>query len=262
MAEPVEAGRWRCFFIRLRQAQPTKGFKPTMEKRMLIFSFILNLALITALWFFVKKSGGWNFLLYKMKTNPVAGTYDHKKNQFDQLEITPEDIVFLGNSLTEHGNWSEYFKDKSIKNRGIAGDVTEGILKRLSPILIGKPAKIFLMIGVNDLLFHSPETALAFYEKIIQKIKADSPETKLFLQSLLPVNQQVKSIPIQNSDILILNAGIKKIAQKEGLVYVNLHPEFCDKDGRLKANLTKDGIHLDADGYNLWVEKIAPFVNE
>ena len=229
---------------------------------MLIFSLILNLALIAALLFFVKKSGGWNFLLYKLKTNPTAGTYDHKKNQFDLLDITPQDIVFLGNSLTEHGKWSEFFKNSNIKNRGIGGDVTEGILKRLSPILKGKPAKIFLMIGVNDLLFHSPETAIGFYNEIVQKIKAESPNTKLFLQSLLPVNEQVKSMPIQNSDILKLNQGIEKIARAEGLIFINLHPEFLDSKGRLDEKFTKDGIHLDANGYQLWVKKIEHFVSD
>jgi len=224
-----------------------------MKKRILILSLVVNLILTAVLVIFVQKSGGWNFLIYKLKTNPIAGTYDHKKNQYDLLDITEEDIVFLGNSLTEFGNWSEFFKNEKIKNRGIAGDVTEGILKRLSPILKGKPKKIFLMIGVNDLLFHSPQKTLGFYQEIVKTIRAKSPQTKLILQSLLPVNEQVKSMPIKNSDILTLNLGIEKIANSEELLFINLHSHFLDGKGRLDEKYTKDGIHLDASGYLLYI---------
>ena len=60
--------------------------------------------------------------------------------------------LFLGDSLTEYGNWRELFPGLDIKNRGIAGDTTDGVLHRLDGITALSPDKIFLMIGINDLL--------------------------------------------------------------------------------------------------------------
>ena len=231
-----------------------------MKKNMLTGSLLLNALLIALLLFFIHKIGGFRFLLYKLKTNEVASNYQHLKNQFDNLKIDSTDIIFLGNSLTHYGNWNEFFPNQPIKNRGIPGDVTEGILKRLSPILLPKPRKIFLMIGVNDLLFHSPERALKYYDEIVKKIQSKSPQTKLFLQSCLPVNSQVRSIPITNQDILILNSGIKQIAEKQHVTYINLHPLFLDSKGRLDEKYTNDGIHLDSKGYQVWKDFIEKWV--
>ena len=229
---------------------------------MLTGSLLLNVCFIAAFFYLIHRLGGVKFMMHRLQTNEVAGNYYHTKNQFDQLPISANDIVFLGNSLTAFGNWHEFFPERDIKNRGIAGDVTEGILKRLSPILDGKPKKIFLLIGVNDLLFHSPQKALGFYEQIVQKIRSESPETKLLLQSCLPINQKVKSMPITNEQILEINQGIVEIAEKQQLTYINLHPLFLDSKGRLDEKYTDDGIHLDANGYEIWKNYIEKWVME
>jgi len=65
--------------------------------------------------------------------------------------IDKSDIVFLGNSITHYGEWAEIFDNDNIKNRGISGDSAEGVYERLDPIVKGKPKKIFLLIGVNNL---------------------------------------------------------------------------------------------------------------
>lgn len=231
-----------------------------MKKVVLFGSLLLNLVFILGFFILVKKLGGFNYMMYRATTNEIAGTYDHLKNQFDILPIQEGDIVFLGNSMTAYGNWHEFFAEKPIKNRGIAGDVTEGILKRLKPIIDGKPSKIFLMIGVNDLLFHKPEKALSYYSEIVSNLKENLPETQLILQSLLPVNGEVKSMPIKNAEILQMNEGIKTIASKEQLIFVDLHSKFLDSKGRLREELTTDGIHLDAPGYVIWKNEIEHLV--
>lgn len=233
-----------------------------MKKGVFYGSILLNIAFVFGLFYLVKRLGGINFMLYRLQTNEVAGNYNHLKNQYDFLPVNEGDIVFLGNSLTANGNWHEFFDNNKVKNRGISGDVTEGILKRLSPITKGKPSKIFLMIGVNDLLFHSPTKALGFYQEIVDKIKSELPETELILQSLLPVNTEVKSMPIKNKDILQINEGIKAIATKEQLKFVDLHSKFLDSKGRLRAELTTDGIHLDIEGYLIWKNEIEHLVRD
>jgi len=97
--------------------------------------------------------------------------------------------LFLGDSITDGGEWCELFGDARLKNRGISGDVTWGVLDRLSEVTAGKPVKIFLMIGVNDLARgKTVEEIIANYETIVERIRRETPQTQLYIQSVLPVN--------------------------------------------------------------------------
>ena len=40
---------------------------------------------------------------------------------------------------------------ENVRNRGISGDVTDGVLLRLGELIKYKPTSIFIMIGINDL---------------------------------------------------------------------------------------------------------------
>ena len=77
--------------------------------------------------------------------------YVQRASLFSKLPITSKDIVFIGNSITNGAEWSELFPEKKVKNRGISGDTPEGVYDRLDPVVKGKPAKIFILIGVNDI---------------------------------------------------------------------------------------------------------------
>ena len=114
--------------------------------------------------------------------------YYIKKDVFESMPNTEGEILFVGNSITAGGEWSELFNNPNVKNRGISGDVTEGVLFRLEEITDSKPSKIFLMIGVNDLsLGISIDSILTNYETILTKILDETPSTKIFIQSILPV---------------------------------------------------------------------------
>lgn len=80
--------------------------------------------------------------------------YYQRSTLFEKLPIDSDDIVFLGNSITNGCEWHELFNNPNIKNRGISSDVSMGVYDRLDPIIKGKPAKIFLMIGINDIAHH------------------------------------------------------------------------------------------------------------
>ena len=77
--------------------------------------------------------------------------YHQRATHFKSLPKTNGDIIFIGNSITDGAEWSELFADNRIKNRGISGDISAGVLNRLDEIVNRKPAKVFLLIGVNDL---------------------------------------------------------------------------------------------------------------
>ena len=87
-------------------------------------------------------------LLCRAQERKYSTFYYQRATLFEELPVTSSDIIFLGNSITNGAEWAELFKNKHVKNRGISGDICMGVYDRLDAILKGKPAKIFLLIGI------------------------------------------------------------------------------------------------------------------
>ncbi|NDK57003.1 sialate O-acetylesterase [Pontibacter sp. BT213] len=192
------------------------------------------------------------------------GTYQVQVDYFRNYKNSKKDIIFLGNSLTAHIDWSELLQNKHVRNRGISSDITFGVLERLDEVIEGKPAKVFLLIGINDISRNVPEDViLANYSKIIRRIKAGSPKTKIYVQTLLPTNNsfdKFKKHYNKEKQTAVVNQGIKKIAATENVTVVDLHPHFADGDGKLKLEYTHDGLHLTIEGYKKWAEILEKYL--
>lgn len=191
--------------------------------------------------------------------------YYQRATLFEQLPITSTDIVFLGNSLTDGCEWAELFGNPHIKNRGISGDEVMGIYDRIDPILKGKPAKIFLLTGVNDVSHDlTADSILVMYRKLVSKIKSDSPKTKLYIQSILPVNDEFTRFPkVHNKTqvILDINKGLKQLAKENGYTYIDLYTHLIAPGTQsLDKKYTNDGLHLLGPGYLVWKEVLKPYV--
>lgn len=198
-----------------------------------------------------------------MAQERIDSSFDnnHYRNRLALFRILPErkkEIVFVGNSITEAGIWSELIQGKNVANRGISGDVSFGILNRLDEVLDRNPAKIFLLCGINDLKRGIPETyIIENYRRIIAEVKRRSPRTKLYLQSVLPVNQQMLSASysrLNREKIQSLNRQMKEVALTNRINYVELTQVFADEEGELKKEFTTDGIHLKPAAYIEWVK--------
>jgi len=186
----------------------------------------------------------------------IKAYYYHKKEHFETLPNTENEIIFLGNSITDGAEWFELFDNPNIKNRGIGGDVTDGILERLNEVTESLPDKIFIMIGTNDLSSgKNVEYIVENHKKIIAQIKSDSPKTKVYIQSVLPVDDKVHVLR-PNKSILEINAALKNLSKKEGLVYIDLFPIFSNPEGQLSKTYSIDGLHLNGKGYIKWKEII------
>ncbi|MFA6336038.1 MAG: GDSL-type esterase/lipase family protein, partial [Bacteroidales bacterium] len=191
--------------------------------------------------------------------------YYHRVSLFDKLPINKSDIVFLGNSITHYGEWAEIFNNKHIKNRGISGDIVEGVYDRLDPIIQGEPKKIFLLIGINNLSRnYTVDSVLSGIGKIAEKITKGTPRTKLYIQSVFPVNDSFDSYSKHSSKgelILELNKGLKKMCEEKGLTYIDVYPALKSKDSeKLDPAYTKDGLHLNGDGYMVWKEVLKKYL--
>lgn len=186
--------------------------------------------------------------------------YAKRVSQFQNEGLPEGKVVFLGNSITEGGQWDKLTGDPSAVNRGIGGDITFGVLKRLDGIVASRPSKLFLLIGINDIGKDIPPVVIADnIKKIIQRFNAGSPETKIYIQTILPVNPTVQNFPQhydKNDYVKRANALILTVAGEMKINFIDTFKLFADRKGLLKKELTPDGLHLNAEGYRLWVDHL------
>lgn len=192
--------------------------------------------------------------------------YKNRMATFKHEGLEKKGIIFLGNSLTQGGDWSAWFPAQKPANRGISGDNTEGVLARLDEITDAKPAKLFLMIGINDISQNYKNDYLCKnFEKIIRKVLTESPETTIYIQSILPVNNdfgRYKRLINKEKQIENLNIRLKKLCKKENIRYVNLYPLFLQQKRKLNPAFTTDGLHLNEEGYQVWISGISSLIEE
>lgn len=198
------------------------------------------------------------------QTQKYSTFYMQRSSLFNKLSITSKDIVFIGNSITNGAEWNELFPQKRVKNRGISGDTSEGVFDRLDAVVKGKPAKIFILIGVNDISREiKVETIVLNMKQIVEKIQKESPKTKIYIQSILPVNPDFEMFKGHMKPELIkeINQFYQNIAQEYKVNYIDLYSYFLE-DGTDKMNkkYTNDGLHLLGEGYLLWGEIVKPYL--
>lgn len=185
------------------------------------------------------------------------GKYVEQVNKFKADQKSKKDYVFLGNSITAGTDWAKLLSLPQAKNRGISGDITFGVLERLQDVIDGKPAKIFILIGINDISRNIPDSViLRNYKMMISRIRKGSKKTQIYFNTLLPVNssfEKFKNHYGKDDHILWLNNEIKKFSAKNVTV-IDLYSNFIDQDNHLRAELTKDGLHLIPEGYKVWAD--------
>ncbi len=220
----------------------------------------------------MKRTIAWAAAICCMLTMASSAQEKYKYNEFyfqrstlfQELPVSKKDIVFFGNSLTNGCEWHELFNMSNVKNRGISSDVIQGLYDRVEPIIAGKPKKIFVLSGVNDISHNLTADSVArAMEELIIRIKEGSPRTKIYLQSLLPINndfRRYKAMIGKEQVILDTNALLKEVAQRNGVTWVDLFLVFADKDGKMPVKYTNDGLHLLGPGYLLWRDTILKYV--
>lgn len=228
-------------------------------KFLVTLSLILNLLFIGAGSFIIYKNGGINFLknqvLAVSSTQEYSNYYLHKKDIFDSQHSENGDKIFVGDSITDYGEFHEYFSNEVILNRGISRDNSKGVLNRIDKVVKINAKEVYIMIGVNDILYG---TDIIKFEEDVTKIvqSFDKTSTKVIIQSILPVNNEIYGEAVSNEEIIKFNKILKAITEKNSLTYLNLHEDFIDENGQLNNDYTIDGIHLIGKGYKVWVDAI------
>jgi len=192
------------------------------------------------------------------------GLYEFETQLYQSYPHSKKDIVFLRNSITDRVDWNELLGMCNVHNRGISGDITFGVLQRLNEIIDGHPSKVFILIGINDVSRNIPDSVIANnYKRIIERIKNGSPHTKIYFQTLLPVNNeftQFKNHYNKDEHILWLNQHIKALGEQEKIKVIDLYPHFLNEDQKLDKKYTLDGLHLNAEGYKVWAKILKKYL--
>lgn len=194
----------------------------------------------------------------------ISTYYDQKLSNFQKMPIKPHAIVFLGNSITDGNEWAEMFGNSAIINRGISGDITAGVFYRMDEVLRHNPDKIFLLIGVNDLSRNiQPDSILKNMYQIADYVHRHSQHTQLFMQSILPVSDHYKMFAGhtgKGAEIKFINNSLAQNAERLHYTYIDLYTYFANENGKLRNELSNDGLHLNGDGYLLWKNIISSYV--
>ena len=223
-------------------------------------------------------------LIIKYQDDYKRSSFFKRISEFKENPIGYNKVVFLGNSIT-NGLRRHFSKlnRSDIVNRGIDGDISLGIIERLDELIYYKPKAVFILIGLNDFfndLTKMPEVTPQFVTKNIikaaNKIQRESPKTKIYLQTILPINAQQYQNKLKKdtgnsyywleSDFEInINEQILKtnefLRNNKIFQVIDLHPLFIDKNNIMNEKYSSDGVHLNKLGYQKWIDNINPVLN-
>ena len=116
-----------------------------------------------------------------------------------------------------------------------------------------KPSKLFLLIGANDIVFGmSAEETLHNIRKIIERFREESPETRIYVETVFQVNHKFETHRPAEA-ITAINAGLAKLVPGMNFELIDTYSYFAE-DGELPERYTVDGIHLNGAGIVHWVE--------
>jgi lysophospholipase L1-like esterase len=237
---------------------PDASARGHIYKLVLGFSLLANLVAGAAGFYVLDLKGGAGYLRWRLsKWRSIDASYVQRESLFAVLdEKADHPLVFLGDSLTVSGEWGELL-GTPIANRGIPGETTALLLARIDRVAALRPRAVFLMIGVNDNTRHVAAGAtLRNYRQIVQRIRAVSPETVIYIQSILPTSFRGDTF---NAWSMSVNSGLRELCDGSQIMYLDLYRQFL-AGSELNLEYSVDGLHLNGKGYELWRKNVASFV--
>ena len=195
----------------------------------------------------VDMSGFWEFY------NGKLAMFQEENQEYAHKTV---DAVFLGDSLTDGYDVKSYYPEYTVLNRGIGGDTTIWLEKRLDVSLYSVKTKVAIMlIGANNM-----ETMFENYQRILQSFKENVPKTKIILLSLTSMGGEWGK---KNQLAAYNNVKIKKLAEQYGFEFVDLYSALLNlEDGEIFDEYTTDGGHLTPKGYEVLTNCIKPVLQK
>ena len=176
------------------------------------------------------------------------------------------DAVFIGDSRTEGffmytdlANAKAYahkgltvetvFTDPVININGSKLSITEALRQTSFQ-------KVYIMLGVNEIGWAYNSVFIEKYTKLVDEVQSINPNATIYLQSILPVSNEVSSTHdyIKNEKINEYNGFIAQIAKEKNVHYLNVAEAVAAPNGALPDDAAIDGIHLKKEYCQKWLE--------
>jgi lysophospholipase L1-like esterase len=176
--------------------------------------------------------------------------------------VTHRDVVVVGDSLTERGEWWELL-DRPVANRGVAGDTVADVRARLDDVAALDPRVVFVLVGINDLLAGaSPEALAARHAVLIAELHGRLPRTRIVAESLLPIRDELiaRDAELTSATVRRANELCRRGAAATGADWLDVHARLADPDGEIDPRYSSDGLHLSGAGYRAWAAAVLPYL--
>jgi len=179
-----------------------------------------------------------------------------------------ERVVFIGNSITQ--GWitarPEFFNKRPYINRGISGQTTPQMLLRFRQDVIAlQPKVVVILAGTNDIAGNTGFSTLDMIENNLASMAelAASNGIRVVLSSVLPVFDYPWKPGIQPATkIIALNVWIKKYCELNRFIYLDYFSAMVDDLKGMKAELSKDGVHANIEGYKVMEPLVEAAIQE
>ncbi|TAE08671.1 MAG: hypothetical protein EAZ95_16945 [Bacteroidetes bacterium] len=239
-------------FFLLSKKIMQKLFFPSIA---LNFVFLLGLFLLFSYYSVYQKG----LVMKEMNTHQ-----ERRNQQFSALPAEEGSCFFWGDSRMEGANWDELLETPKAKNRGNADATLQDFQKNLPAIAQAKPAKLFLLVGYQDLVAgKKPDDVYKEYVALLTEIKKQLPKTRLYLHNIPPTAPDLNKQTTNSDQIVILNGKLKDLAQKFELFYIDLWSGLVGEGTQaINPKYTNDGYHLNGAGYIRWKTLVEQYVKE
>jgi lysophospholipase L1-like esterase len=167
--------------------------------------------------------------------------------------MTADTVLFLGDSITQGGDWATWFPELNTLNFGVGGDTTEDVLARLDAVVEAQPDEIVLLVGTNDLgLRRNVETLVRNVQSILVDLRRDLPGSRMLVQSVMPRGREFAD------RIREANIHLRQFSATVHAQFLDLWPAMALEDGEINPAFSDDRLHLNDAGYEAWLSELRP----
>ena len=187
-----------------------------------------------------------------------------------EVYVVPDNIVFVGDSITEFYDLSKFYDDTTyMVNSGIGATTAEEYRKILKEkIYQYNPSKVFILIGTNDIQHgETPDEIVGYIKEMVDGIKEVRPMTEIYVESILPTNktehEKINRNRVglrTNETIRIVNEKIEALCKEEKVTYIDMFNQMIDEQGQMNLEYTREGLHLTEEGYKKVTEILKEYV--
>ena len=171
----------------------------------------------------------------------------------DSTIETRSSIAFVGDSITNHGNWESWFPDRETHNLGVSGNTTDELIERIDEVVELHPDAVALLIGTNDLgQRKSVEHLVRNIEYLLVTLRRGLPGTRMLVQSIMPRGAEFAD------RVHDANRHLRQFAPSVNAQYLDLWPALSLGTDEISPEFSDDKLHLTAAGYEAWLSELRP----